>query len=54
MTVEDNVLITYMKIFYENCMASLVAMATIHEKKSNDISYGTTEPFYEISYLAFI
>ena len=30
---EDNVLITYMKFFfYKNCMASLVAMATVHEK----------------------
>ena len=32
MLVEDNVLITYMKFFYENCMASLVVMKTIHEK----------------------
>ena len=29
--IKDNVLITYMK-FYENCMATLVAMATVHEK----------------------
>ena len=25
-------------------MATLVAMATVHEKKLNDISYETTEP----------
>ena len=31
-------------IFYENRMATLVAMATVHEKKINDISYKTTEP----------
>ena len=29
--IKDNVLITYIK-FYENCMATLVAMATVHEK----------------------
>ena len=30
---EDNVLITYVKFFfYENCMASVVAMTPIHEK----------------------
>ena len=29
--IKHNVLITYMKSFYENCMATLVAMATVHE-----------------------
>ena len=29
--IKDNILIKYM-IFYENCMATLVAMATVHEK----------------------
>ena len=32
-----------MKIFYENYMAILVAMATVYEKNSNDISYETTQ-----------
>ena len=30
------------EFFYENCMATLVAMATVHETKLNDISYETT------------
>ena len=28
----------------ENFMAALVAMATVHKKNSNDISYETSEP----------
>ena len=41
--IKDNVLITYMKV-YENYMATLVAIATVLEKKFNDISYESTEP----------
>ena len=40
--IKDNVLNTYMK-FHENCMATLVAMATVHEK------FQMTFPMKELS-----
>ena len=32
MNIKDNVLILYTTFFNENCMTTLVAMATVHEE----------------------
>ena len=41
----------HMWSFYETYMATLVAMATVLEKKLNDISYKSTEPIFMKFYI---